>query len=133
MPQNCPPRGYIRGEFISGSCSYWSRVTSWNINYLSPFQVCACVKGGCPTWKQRRGPGTESERYEVSLRLHQCVQLIGESAQVGLEDGRWGTRSVWLTSWHQMLLLLRKVKIQRGWICSKLVSQHICCFILFCK
>ena len=55
---------------------------------FSPFLVCACVKGGCPIWRQKqKDSGVEGKRDELPLRIHDCVQLVGWSAPVGMEDG----------------------------------------------
>ena len=79
------PRNIL--EKLSSSSSYSLGQGSPH-GILSPFLVCACVKGGCPIWRQKqKDSGVEGKRDELPLRIHGCVQLVGWSAPVGMEDG----------------------------------------------
>lgn len=79
------PRNMLEKFSSSSSCSLGQGSPH---GILSPFLVCACVKGGCPIWRQKqKDSGVEGKRDELPLRIHGCVQQVGWSAPVGMEDG----------------------------------------------
>ena len=79
------PRNMLEEFSSSSSCSLGQGSPH---GILSPFPVCACVKGGCPIRQQKqKDSGVEGKRDELPLRIHGCVQLVGWSAPVVMEDG----------------------------------------------